>query len=354
MRKSKRNNIRLGVFVTLGILIFIFAIYYIGDQSNRFGNTISINGIFKDVSGLKVGNNVRFSGINVGTVNNVSIINDTLVRVDVNVQKDIQRFIRTDSKMEIASDGLMGNKVINILSGSQDKPAVEAGATLKTLEVVKIDEILNELNTSSKNVSMLTENLVNITDKLKEGEGIFGKLFTDEAFSRDITTISKNTATLTENISSISQKINEEQGPIGKLLSDTALSKQLTVVGNNLEKSSIELAQITEKINKGEGAFGKAFTDTSFLSNLSKVSADLTYTSERSKAISANLENLTKVINEGDGLLYRVVYDTAFADSVENAIIQVNKSAKELDEAARVVKSNWLLRLFSRKKKREE
>ena len=81
MKKKVSHKVRLGIFISLGILIFILAIYFIGEKQQLFRSTFRLSGVFKDVAGLQVGNNVRLSGINVGTIDNISIISDTSVRV---------------------------------------------------------------------------------------------------------------------------------------------------------------------------------------------------------------------------------------------------------------------------------
>ena len=234
MKPTKQNNRRLGIFVTTGLAILIFAIYYIGSQSNRFGNKFNISGIFNDVSGLKIGNNVRFSGINIGTVVSVHILNDSLVQVDLALQKNVIKFIRKDSKMEIGSEGLMGNKIINIHAGTFNTPNIDEGDILETVEVVQIDAIMRELNISSKNTTIITSNLAEITEKINQGEGIFGKLFTDTSFTNNLERISKNTANLTNDFSYIAEKLSKEEGALGKLLTDTVFAKQIGAFGSNI------------------------------------------------------------------------------------------------------------------------
>ena len=73
MKKNTSNKIRLGIFVSLGIVVFILGIYFIGERQQLFRSTFRLSGVFKDVAGLQAGNNVRLSGINVGTVENISI-----------------------------------------------------------------------------------------------------------------------------------------------------------------------------------------------------------------------------------------------------------------------------------------
>ena len=117
MRKESGFSWKLGVFVTLGLVLFISTIYFVGKQKNIFGNTFHLNAKFKTVNGLKVGNNVRFSGINIGNVNEVELLTDTSVMVDLVIRKKYQEFIKSDARASIGSDGLMGDKVLTISPG---------------------------------------------------------------------------------------------------------------------------------------------------------------------------------------------------------------------------------------------
>lgn len=352
MRDTKKHNVRLGFFVTIGVLFFILGIYYIGSQVNIFSKNFQISGIFTDISGLKVGNNARFSGINIGTVSKVEIINDSLVRVDLSIQENVRQFIRKDSKMEIGSEGLMGNKIVNIYTGSINVDIVEEGDILGTIEVVQIDVIMRQLNTSSKNIAIITENVAEITEKINRGEGAFGKIFADESLASNLSKIAGRTAILADNVADITDKISTEQGTIGMLLSDTLLANNIYRAGENLEKSTENLASLTDQVNKGKGLLGEMFTDTTFISGLNRAGKNLDYTTERAKILSDNIVKITDEINKGQGIITRLLYDTAFADSIEIAVYNVKKGAKEIEEAAKIVKRNWFIRLFSKKDKK--
>ena len=91
MRKESGFTWKLGTFVVTGLVLFVFTIYFVGKQKNIFGNTFHLKSEFKTVSGLKVGNNVRFSGINIGTVNDIDLITDTSVLVDLVIKKEFQQ-----------------------------------------------------------------------------------------------------------------------------------------------------------------------------------------------------------------------------------------------------------------------
>lgn len=352
MRDNRKNNIKLGFFVAIGVLFFILGIYYIGSQINIFSKNFQINGIFTNISGLKVGNNARFSGINIGTVSKVQIINDSLVKVDLSIQENVRQFIRKDSKMEIVSEGLMGNKIVNIYTGSINADIVEEGDVLETIEVVQIDKILRQLNSSSINTAIITKNIAEITDKINRGEGVFGKLFTDTSFSNNLGRIGKSTATFTGKFSDITDMISKKEGTIGMLLSDTTFANTIFKAGENLETSTKNLANITAQVNEGKGVLGELFVDTAFTSGLSRAGKNMDHTTEKAKILSDNLVKMTNEINDGQGLIARLIYDTAFADSVEITVHNLNKGAKEVEEAAGVVKRNWLIRLFSKKDKK--
>jgi phospholipid/cholesterol/gamma-HCH transport system substrate-binding protein len=352
MENSRKNNTRLGFFVGIGITIFILAIYYIGSQGNMFNRNITISGIFNDISGVKIGNDVRFSGINIGTVSKVEILNDSLVQIDLSIHQNIMQFIRKDSKIEIVPEGLIGIKVVNIYSGSQNADLISDGDFLETIETVQIDKILRQLNTSSINTAIITKNIVEITDKINKGEGAFGKIFADESLATNLSKIADRTAKLTDNFADITNKISQEEGTIGMLLSDTTFANKIYKAGQNLEISTKNLANITSQVNEGKGLLGELFTDTTFVTGLTRTGKNLDYTSEKTKIISDNLVRITNEINEGQGLINRLLYDTSLADSIEITIQNVNKGAKEVEEAAVVVKRNWLIRLFSKKDKK--
>jgi phospholipid/cholesterol/gamma-HCH transport system substrate-binding protein len=91
---SDKFKIRLGLFVTGGLVLFVLAIFIIGKQKNMFNPVYKLSSTFYNVSGLQVGNNIRFSGINVGTVDNITIISDSTVRVDMLIKTEVNRIAK--------------------------------------------------------------------------------------------------------------------------------------------------------------------------------------------------------------------------------------------------------------------
>ncbi len=186
MKNKKSNKIRLGMFVSIGLLLLISGIYFIGIKQQLFNSTFQISGIFKDVAGLQVGNNVRFSGINVGVIQNIEMIADTAVRVDMDIEEKVRKFIKKDAKAIIGSDGLMGNKLLTILPGTSGQKTIQNNDFIATTVPVNIDDILLNLEVTSYNAAELTGDLAVIVRNIRMGEGTIGKLFMDTTFAKNI------------------------------------------------------------------------------------------------------------------------------------------------------------------------
>ena len=186
MKKITGNRIRLGIFVTTSTLLLIAAIYFIGQRQQLFSSTFQISGVFKDISGLQVGNNVRFSGINVGVVEGIEQITDSTVKVDMLIEEHARKFMKKNAKAIIGSDGLMGNKIVSIIPGTPGKQELANSDFIETSVPVNINDILLKIKTTSDNSASITTNLAAIVQNIKDGKGTIGELFMDSALARNV------------------------------------------------------------------------------------------------------------------------------------------------------------------------
>jgi phospholipid/cholesterol/gamma-HCH transport system substrate-binding protein len=184
MKKDTSHKIKLGIFISLGIALFIVGIYFIGEKQQLFRGTFHLSGVFRDVAGLQAGNNVRLSGINVGTVENISLVSDTSVRVEILVDENTRKFIKKDAVASIGSEGLMGNKIIIINPGTGGKMEIENNDIVQTIQPINMDDILISLKTSIDNTSNITGNLSKITGSVQSGKGTLGRLLTDKSLGQ--------------------------------------------------------------------------------------------------------------------------------------------------------------------------
>jgi len=183
---TQKFKVRLGLFIIGALVIFVIAIFIIGKQENLFDPVFKLTTAFNNVSGLEVGSNIRFSGINVGTVDNINIINDSTVRVDMLIKKSVQQFIKEDCEAGIGSSGIIGDRILIITQGSYDAPLAKDGAQIVSKEPVETDAIMESLQITADNAAIISFNVAEIMIKINSGSGTLGKLIQDSTIAENI------------------------------------------------------------------------------------------------------------------------------------------------------------------------
>ena len=346
MKRSRNRTIRMGIFISAGVLIFIIAIYLIGAKQNMFGINVKVTTVFADVKGLRQGATIRFTGIDVGAVSKLEILSDSSVLVEMAIEQKVTPFIKKNSIATIGSQGLMGNKLIVLLPGSPDEASITQGDVLPSLAAIETDDILKEIKVSSERITEVSGNLVDITAKINRGEGIFGKIFTDTSFAYNITRTSQNLAEL-------SGMVNRGEGFVGKLLADTAFSGNLDSAAHYISEISRNLEGVTAKLERGEGMLGRMVTDTSAAQNLYRSSVALNQTTSNLERITGNLIGFTETLNTGEGTFQKMLVDSVFADSLDIVLRNLNETLIEVRKASEAVQRSGMIRMFSKKKKDE-
>ncbi|QSB28861.1 MlaD family protein [Flavobacterium sp. CLA17] len=192
MDKQSGYTWKLGMFVTVGLLLFIMAIYFIGKQKNLFGSTFHITSQFKTVSGLEVGNNVRFSGINIGTVEEIRLINDSSVVVSMVIKDDVREFIKTDARASIGSDGLMGDKVLTISPGVKSTKVIENNGAIASLNGIEMQDLMKSVKKSVDNAAVITDELAIFSHSMNNGNGALARLVRDDKMASSVSNTLSN------------------------------------------------------------------------------------------------------------------------------------------------------------------
>jgi phospholipid/cholesterol/gamma-HCH transport system substrate-binding protein len=346
MRPTRKSNIRLGIYIASGVLLFIVILYLIGSQQHMFQRNVRITAIFNDVRGLNMGANVRFTGIDVGTVSKMIILSDTSVRIEMAVNEKVTPFIKKNSIATIASEGVMGSKIVVLLPGSPDERSISDGDNLPTMPAVDIDDIIKEIKTSSERISAVSSNLVDITDKINRGEGIFGKIFTD-------TIIAYNVSLATRNLQEISARMNRGEGVMGRLFADTSLAGDIDSASILLERITRNIEGITQNINSGQGVVGRLLTDTSLTYNVYLATENLNNSTANLEKFTGNLIGITDKMNSGSGVFNKLLVDSVLADSLDIIVNNLNKTIIEVRAASEALQRSGFVRAFSKKPKKK-
>jgi phospholipid/cholesterol/gamma-HCH transport system substrate-binding protein len=304
MRKEMTRNLRLGIFVAASTVFLILALYFVGNNRNLFGSILKISARFHHIDGLMEGSNVRFAGIDVGTVESVNITSDTTVTVVMIINRDACKYIKKNAVVTVSTDGLMGNKLVNINSVAEPASEVEDGDVLKSLPPVETAEMLRTLDITNENIRIITGNLKNITQKINSSNSLWSLLM-DTVVAENVKNAIVNikitgsrTAAITGDLSAIVNDIKGGKGTLGALITDTAFSSTLEqtivdvqVVSNEMAIISGDLRKISARIEKGEGAIGTLLMDTAFVHNLNSSMANINEGSGRFTEIMEGLKH---------------------------------------------------------------
>jgi phospholipid/cholesterol/gamma-HCH transport system substrate-binding protein len=284
------KNIKVGVFVLTGTGLLIVALYLIGAKQNFFGSTFEIQAKFKTINGLMPGNNVRFTGIDVGTVKEVEIINDSTVNVVMVIEDKVQQFIKKNAIANVGTDGLMGNKLINITSSDENAKSVEDGDTIISVNPIGTDAMMRTLEVSNQNIKDITGDIKMIASRLNKPNTLWSILM-DTTISENlkqaiinINTTSERASVIAGDLKSIVKGVQSGKGTAGKLLTDTLFAHRINQTMINIQSISDSVStiannfkMISEKINNGKGAVGTLLNDTSLTNNLNQSLLNLKY-----------------------------------------------------------------------------
>jgi phospholipid/cholesterol/gamma-HCH transport system substrate-binding protein len=318
MKTTMSQKTRIGLFTVIGALILVAGIFIIGKKKNLFGDTFHIYGTFNNVGGLQVGNNIRFAGINVGTVEDISIISDTMIRVDMVLQSKIKPFLKSTSFASIGSDGLMGDKLITITAGAANTVVLANGSRILTINPLDFDKSISKLTKVASNAEIISGELAAITIQIREGKGSMGRLLYHDDLAKGLEGTMKNAQDLTGSLADITSEIKGGKGSLGRLLYNDTLAK-------SLEGTAAHASTTMATIN--DAAFGfsenmKALQGNFLFKGYFKRQAKA---KEKAAAIAAvNIDSSDIEMNDAD-----LAEIEAAAQKAQQAIIDRKKKEKE-------------------------
>src|SRR5690606_35030363 len=244
MKTKGIDNVKLGLFVLAGLVFLVVTLYLIGKNRSLFGRTFTVKASMGNVNGLTSGNNVRFKGINVGTVTNIQISSDSAILVIMSIDEKVRPYIKQNSIASIGTDGLMGNKLVNINSQPYPSEAVEDGSVILSTVPIETDEMLRTLNTTNNTIERVTRNLDDITTKLNSSKGLWN-LISDTVITSDLKQAvsdfrdaSAHTSALTANARQIVHRFGSSDGLASSLFTDTTLTQKLNSSMAQLQSAS--------------------------------------------------------------------------------------------------------------------
>ena len=302
MKDKSSNHFKLGIFVLIATTCLILGLYMIGNKKNVFHSAIKVSASFSDVGGLLPGNNVRFNGINVGTVAKVYATSDTTIRVDFTIDEDQVQFVSKNSIASIGTDGLLGNKIVNIGPGRPTVAPVKDGDVLASINPIQMDKAMRTLTQTNDNLEVISSNLKGVTEKINKSNTLWS-LLSDTVLAQNIKNAivtfkitGENTAMVTGDLRTIVREVKNGKGSLGALLMDTLLTYNLrqTIIKINSISDTVALItgdfkSFSGRLKRNEGAVGTLLTDTNFVHNLNSSMKNI---KDASSNFNENLEAL--------------------------------------------------------------
>jgi phospholipid/cholesterol/gamma-HCH transport system substrate-binding protein len=309
MAKSKYQNLSLGIFIIVGLGIFAFGVYSIGDKQNLFGNTVKLYATFKDVKGLKQGNNVSYLGLNIGTVQQINLLSDTMIYVEMVIQTDKLKLIKKDAYAEIGTEGLVGNMVLSINPGSNGNRFLSENDTLRSVAKTGTDELMSSFYIVSKNIELITADLVEVTDQISTGSGIIHTLLYDKQSNTDLVNTLAKLKNTGDEANNVVKKMNQLLVSIDKsdnvigMIRDTNIPLRFDEIISNFELSANKISETANSLNttitsfsEGKGMVNYMFKDQNAVikldSSLNSFHKTIGNLNQASFKVNENLEAL--------------------------------------------------------------
>lgn len=323
MAKQTINNIKLGLFIIAGLLLLIIGLYLIGRDSNLFSKNYVLKARFEHVQGLTPGNNIRYAGIQVGTVKKVAIINDSSIEVTMLIEESMKKFIRMNDVVSISTDGLMGNKLLQITPSKDGSAFAVNGDVLRTKKLINTEEMLELLNRTNQNVAVISEGLKNTVHRINNSAALWAIL--------DNKTLPQNILASVNNI------------------------RSATVKADGMVK---DLQTIIADVKQGKGSLGKIVTDTTIAFQLNEAIEKIRMVGTHADSLAADLHKFTLSVqddvNNGKGSVHTLLKDSLLVQKLNNSLQNIEKGTDGFKQNMEALKHNFLFRGYFRRQEKQK
>lgn len=322
------SELKIGILGVIAIALATVIILAVGGQGGFFWQRYELKTKFDNVQGLKTGAVVRVAGVEVGKVTEVHFSGPG-VEVVIEVSRDMQPLITSESRAAIGSLSLLGEPIIDITPSQKGTPVPEGGFVQPGRAEGQITDVAATASQSLGQATLLLQ-------EIRAGKGSVGKLFTDDQLYREI-------AAFVNSASNVAGQINSGRGTLGKLAQDPAAY-------NQLNQSLANLEAITRRINSGEGALGRLLRDEQMGKSIDSISSNVNALTgrlnrgegtagklltdaelyDRFNRIATSLEQLSGRLNQGQGTAGQLLHDKQLYDNMNGAADELRGLISEI------------------------
>ena len=343
-QSQSRRSIIVGIFIFIGLAIVSAGIVQVGNKHKTFSKSFALFAEFRDVNGLQKGNNIWFAGVKIGTVKHLRLKDGGVVKVEMKIDEKAKGFILKDARARIATDGLIGNKIIEVYGGTPGGSTISPNDVLLSDSRMNPYEMMNTLQENNKNLQVITSNFKIVTSRLVNGEGTLGSLLT--------------TDTLAKELQRTASKLNMAADNIQTMTNDIKLAtKGIGQVSKNMQVATGNFADYSGRLNNKGSLANELVNDTILYSRLRasaeqihQASGQIGVTIQNANEVAKNLRTFTNTLKDSAGIVGVLLHDTAAASNLKATFENLQAGTHKFDENMEALQHNFLFKRFFKKK----
>ncbi len=344
------RELKVGLLVLAALAVLAAGIFLVGERENLFVRKNHYTIRFETASGLSAGNPVQLNGVTVGSVERIVLPEDVATQhltVGISIDQRYAARVRQDSLARIKTFGLLGDKYIEVSSGSSSSPQIPAGGEIPAAPATQVERLMASGEDVAENLVAISVSLRAILGRLERGEGLLGELTTSNETGQQA---KEELLGALGSLRRVVDKIDRGEGPLGMLVNDRELGSQLAQAAKRLDailtevesgegllpallrdaemrgsfqesladlrRATAALAAAGETLEKGDGLLPRLLSDEEYGAEVS----------EEIKALIRNLNELSEKLNQGDGTAARLINDPSVYEAIDDILVGIDES----------------------------
>lgn len=313
--RQTARQARVGAVILVALVFLAYGVYQVGRLFDVFADRYPLVTLAESSAGLIEGAPVTVAGQRVGQVSEIRFIpvehrtGDANVAIRMSLSQRVRDQIRADSRAALRTQGLLGDRLVDISPGSRDAPILEPGDTIPSEAALDYEEVLSTAATTMEAVQEILGDLEVLTHELASGEGTIGSLLSDDR-------LYERMAAATNELTGLLRTVNRSDGTLARLIRDPEMYERV-------DRALVRLDSVGAAVMEGRGTLGRLVHDDSLYDNLVGVAG-------RADSALAGLETFMADLNGGDGSLARLLEDPALYDQLLRTIVDLQSLVAEI------------------------
>ena len=293
-KQLKWSQIKVGLVMTIAFVVLLIAVFFAGNIQNVFLKKGELKIKFRDVVGLRKGAPVWILGLEEGSVKNITLDPTYGVIVTIAVKKNALEFVRKDSRATILTMGLLGDKYIELSTGSPQAEPIRPAEVIKGSSEMGLREVMGQF----------IEKIDSLVTKIEGGQGTIAKLLNDPA-------LYNNLLGATHSLSAFLENLKDSKGTLKLLIDDPSVYKKMLAATSSIEEFS-------KRINESSGTLRRLIEDPSLYN--------------KTLTVASQIEEFSRKLNESQGTLKKMIEDPALYENFNRDLKELSSILEKIDK----------------------